>query len=230
MQAIRGNIAIENVHQQPQQNALHLNNAIHNQDVTSIPQDVLVCLVSVGMVLGTYISSFLIDKNGTCHLAVRFFFHFNALFLARAFVLPVIFFAMNKHARRHVKTTFWNEWAPDFIRNYNLNRVVEIGLTNYSSVPYTSTSKCIASTSNLNPTNAVLPGQTLITNESTQTTESIAPKPNTTFDNVTPSYVPIPSTSKCPLGLGTTYIIPHSPDLPGQIPISNRPETTESTE
>ena len=32
--------------------------------------------------------------------------------------------------RRHVKTTFWNEWAPDFIQVYNPNRVVEIELNN----------------------------------------------------------------------------------------------------
>ena len=72
----------------------------------------------------------------------------------------------------------------------------------------------------LNPLNAVLPGQTL-TDESTPTTESIAPEPNsnTAFDIVTPSYVPIPSTSKCVLGQGTSFLIPIGPELPGQIPI-----------
>ena len=98
------------------------------------------------MVLGTYITSFLVDKNRDDHLAVmtlflvekndqnlealRFFFTFNALFFARAFLVPVMFFVMNKHVRRHVKTTFWNEWAPDFIQVYNPNRVVEIELNN----------------------------------------------------------------------------------------------------
>ena len=124
------NGANENLHQQPQHNALQLNNTIHNQDVMSIKQDVLVCLVAVSMVLGTYIGSFLVDNNGEYYIVVRFFFNYNAMFLARAFLIPVIFFVMNKHARRHVKTTFWNEWAPDFIQVYNPNRVVEIELNN----------------------------------------------------------------------------------------------------
>ena len=125
-----GNVANINIHQQPQHNAMQLNNAIHNQDVMSIQQDVLVCLVSVGMVLCSYITSFLIDKNREDQLAVRFFFSFNARFLARAFLVPIVFFVMNKHARRHVKRTFWNEWAPDFIQVYNPIRVVEIELNN----------------------------------------------------------------------------------------------------
>ena len=124
-----GNAAIENL-QQPQHNALQLNNAIHNKDVMSVKQDLLVCLVAVSMVSGTYITWFFIDKNRQDHLATKFFFNFNALFLARAFLVPVVFFVMNKHARRHVKTTFWNEWAPDFIQVYNPNRVVEIELNN----------------------------------------------------------------------------------------------------
>ena len=90
------NIAIENFQQQPQHNALQINNAIHNKDVMSITQDVLVCLVSIGMVLGTYITTLFIDKNREDHLAVRFFFNFNAAFLTRAFLVPVVFFAMNK--------------------------------------------------------------------------------------------------------------------------------------
>ena len=213
------NIAIENFQQQPQHNALQINNAIHNKDVMSITQDVLVCLVSIGMVLGTYITTLFIDKNREDHLAVRFFFNFNAAFLTRAFLVPVVFFAMNKHARRHVKTTFWNEWAPDFIQNYNPNnnRVVKIELSNYPSVPIPPTTKGIAST-----LNAVLPGQTL-TDESTLTTESIAPEPNsnTAFDIVTPSYVPLPCTSKCLIGPGTSFLIPIGPDLPGQIPVND---------
>ena len=80
-QNLGGNIAIENLQQQPQHNVLQVNNAIHNKDVMSITQDVLVCLVLIGMVLGTYIMSFLIDKNCQDHLAVRFFFNFNAAFL-----------------------------------------------------------------------------------------------------------------------------------------------------
>ena len=209
-----GNIVIENLQQQPQHNALQLNNAIHNKDVMSITQDVLVCLVAVGMFLGTYITSLFIEKNRKDHLAVRFFFHFNAHFLARALIVPVVFFAMNKHARRHVKTTFWNEWAPDFIQNYNPNGFIEIELTNHPSVsiPPTST-KGIAGT--LNTLNAVLPGQTL-TDESTPTTESTAPGPNhnTAFDIVTSPYVPLPSTSKCLVGPGTSFLIPIGPDLP----------------
>ena len=54
----------------------------------------------------------------------------NARHNQRAFLMPVLFFVMNKHARRHVKRTFWNEWAPDFIQVYNPNRVVEIELNN----------------------------------------------------------------------------------------------------
>ena len=118
----------QNVHPQPQPNALQLNNAIHNQDVTTTRQNILLVLISVGMILGTYITSFFVEKNNENHLAIRFFFNFNTLFLARALLVPVLLFAMNKHARRHLKTTFWNEWAPDFIQVYNPNRVVEIEL------------------------------------------------------------------------------------------------------
>ena len=119
----------KNLHQQPQQNALQLNNARHNQDLTTWRQNILACLIFVGMILGPYMTLFLVEKNENLE-ALRFFFTFNILFLARAFLMPVLFFVMNKHARRHVKRTFWNEWAPDFIQVYNPNRVDEIELNN----------------------------------------------------------------------------------------------------
>ena len=123
-------IATANVsqHQQPQNQAWQFNNAIHNQDVMTIRQDILVCLIATCIVLGTYITSFFVDKNSKNDIAIKWFRNFNAVFLARALLVPVVFFAMNKHARRHVKTTFWNEWAPDFIQAYNPNRVVDIEL------------------------------------------------------------------------------------------------------
>ena len=120
----------KNLHQQPQQNALQLNNARHNQDLTTWRQNILACLIFVGMILGPYMTLFLVEKNDQNLEALRFFFTFNTLFLARAFLMPVLFFVMNKHARRHVKRTFWNEWAPDFIQVYNPNRVDEIELNN----------------------------------------------------------------------------------------------------
>ena len=127
---VAGIIATVNNNQHTPNNALQLNNAIHNKDVMTIRQDFLVCLVALGMVLGAYLTSFMADTNSAIGLATKWFFVFHASFLARALIFPVIFFAMNKHARGHVKTTFWNEWAPDFIQVYNPNRVVEIELTN----------------------------------------------------------------------------------------------------
>ena len=95
-----------------------------------------------------------------------------------------------------------------------------------SHAPMTSISKQIAGTSILSPISAVLLGQVL-TDESTQTTKSIVPKPYTTSDDVPTSYIPIPSTSKTNLGQGTTFLIPPSADVPGQIPTNSSTETTE---
>ena len=217
----------QNSHQQqPPNHALQLNNDLHNRDVMNIRQYFLVCLIAICMVLGTYLTSFFVDKNSKNDIAIKWFYNFNTVFLARALLVPVVFFAMNKHARRHVKTTFWNEWAPDFIQNYNPNnkRVVKIELSTYPSVPISSTAKCMAVTPNLNPSNAILPGQTL-TDERSQTTKAIAPAPkcNTTFGIVAPSYVPIPSTSRCVLGPGTSFLIPIGPDFP----LNDSTETTE---
>ena len=192
--------------QQPPNHALQLNNDIHNRDVMNIRQDLLIYLIAICMVLGTYLTSFFVDKNSKNDIAITWFFNFNSVFLARALFVPVVFFVMNKYARRHVKATFWNEWAPDFIQNYNPNKVVEIKVANYPSAPIPPAPKYTISTSN-----TVLPGQTL-TDESTQTKESIAPKSNsnTVSDIVTSSYFPLPSTSKCLIGPGTSFLIPRS--------------------
>ena len=56
--------------------------------------------------VGPYMTLFLVEKKNQNLEASRFFFTFNTLFLARAFLMPVLFFVMNKHARRHVKRTF----------------------------------------------------------------------------------------------------------------------------
>ena len=210
---IHGNNIVPNGHQnqQPSNNNFMFNNAIHNKDVLNFKQTILVCIIAVGIVVGSYVSSLLINKTSKFHLGVRFFCNHHIIHLAQVILIPVIFFTFNKHARRHVKMTFWNEWAPEFIQVYNPNRVVGIELSNYSSVPIPSNSKSIASTSI-----AVLPGQTL-TNESTQTTESITPEPNSNiaFDIVTSSYVPLPSTSKGLIGPGTSFLIPIvGPDFP----------------
>ena len=107
-----------------------MNNAIHNQDVMSLKQDFVVSFICAGMVLGSFIASLFIQRNSPENLALKFYFNYNALSIARGLLVPVVFFSMNKQARRHVKTTFWNEWAPDFIQVYNPNRVVEIELNN----------------------------------------------------------------------------------------------------
>ena len=119
-----------NQDQQPQEqnNALLFNNAIHNDDVMNMKQHIIVCAIAVGLFLLTYLSSFLLDKDSNNYLAIRFFIIEQAKFLVRSVLLPIIFFAFNKDARRHVKTTFWNEWAPDFLQTHNPNRVEEIRL------------------------------------------------------------------------------------------------------
>ena len=119
-----------NQDQQPQQqnNALFFNNAIHNDDVVNMKQHIIACAIAVGLFLLTYLSSFLLDKDAKNYLAIRFFIIEEGKFLARSVFLPIVFFAFNKDARRHVKITFWNEWAPDFLQTYNPNRVEEIRL------------------------------------------------------------------------------------------------------
>ena len=124
-----------NQDQQPQQqnNALLFNNAIHNDDVMNM-KHIIACAIAVGLFLLTYLSSFLLDKDSNNYLAIRFFIIEQAKFLARSVLLPIIFFAFNKDARKHVKTTFWNEWAPDFLQTHNPNRVEEIRLRPNPSV------------------------------------------------------------------------------------------------
>ena len=123
-------LQVINQNQQPQQqnNAFLFNNAIHNDDVMSMKLHIIACTIAVALFLLPLLSSFFIDKNSKNHLAIRFFIIEQAKFLARAVLLPIMFFAFNKDARRHVKTTFWNEWAPDFLQAYDPNRVQEIKL------------------------------------------------------------------------------------------------------
>ena len=86
----------QNPHQQQSPNhALQLNNDIHNRDVMNIRQDFLVCLIAICMVLGTYLTSFFVDKNSKNNIAITWFFNFNTVFLARALLVPVVFFGMS---------------------------------------------------------------------------------------------------------------------------------------
>ena len=114
-------------HQQ-QNNPLLFNNAIHNNDVMNMKQHIIACTVAVALFVLPLLSTYFIDKKSKNYLAIRFFIIEQAKFLARSVFLPIIFFAFNKDARRHVKVTFWNEWAPDFLQTHNPNREGEIRL------------------------------------------------------------------------------------------------------
>ena len=94
----------------------------------NMKQHIIACTVAVALFVLPLLSTYFIDKKSKNYLAIRFFIIEQAKFLARSVFLPIIFFAFNKGARRYVKVTFWNEWAPDFLQMYNPNRVEEIRL------------------------------------------------------------------------------------------------------
>ena len=47
--------------------------------------------------------------------------------LSRGIFFPILFFMVNEAARKHVKTYFW-EWAPDFIQQFNPDGVFEVNI------------------------------------------------------------------------------------------------------
>ena len=98
------------------------NNVIHNKDVISSKLfTFIVAILCLG--LSILLSGLYVDQSNPQHQAIRFYIHYtiNTLFLVIG--IPLMLFLINEKAKSHVISFFWNEWAPDFIQKFNLNRV-----------------------------------------------------------------------------------------------------------
>ena len=104
------------------------NNAIHNMDVLSSKLLAIIIIVLLCIGLSIALSGLFIDQSNPEHIALRFFILFTTSSIFRAFICPIMLFITNENARTHVRSLFWNEWAPDFLQSYNPNRVQEIRL------------------------------------------------------------------------------------------------------
>ena len=114
--------------EEAQQNGLGMifNNVIHNKDVISPKLFAFIVVAIICLGLSIVLSGQYVDQLNPQHIAIRFYIHYtiNTLFLV--IVIPIMLFLMNDKAKSHVISLFWNEWAPDFLQNFNPNRVHEI--------------------------------------------------------------------------------------------------------
>ena len=99
------------------------NNVIHNKDVISSKLFTFIVVAILCLGLSILLSGLYVDQSNPQHQAIRFYIHYtiNTLFLVIG--IPLMLFLINEKAKSHVISFFWNEWAPDFIQKFNLNRV-----------------------------------------------------------------------------------------------------------
>ena len=99
------------------------NNVIHNKDVISPKLFAFIVVTISCLGLSIVLSGQYVDRSNPQHIAIRFYIHYtiNTLFLVLG--IPLMLFLINEKAKSHVISFFWNEWAPDFIQKFNLNRV-----------------------------------------------------------------------------------------------------------
>ena len=109
-------------------NGFVFNNAIHNKDVLSSKLLAIILIAMLCLGLSIVLSGLFIDQSNSEHVAIRFYILFTASSIVRAIICPILLFLMNENAKSHVKSLFWNEWAPDFLQSYNPNRVHDIRL------------------------------------------------------------------------------------------------------
>ena len=109
-------------------NGFSFNNAIHNKDVLSSKLLAIILIAMLCLGLSIVLSGLFIDQSNSEHVAIRFYILFTASSIVRAIICPILLFFMNENAKSHVKSLFWNEWAPDFLQSYNPNRVHDIRL------------------------------------------------------------------------------------------------------
>ena len=101
----------------PQQNnnpsSINFNTQYKNKDLLSQNQNIAIfSIISVVSILISLMFFFSKDSPWWTFGFLRFF---NTWILC--FILPVLFLICSQEARNHVKIMFWNEWAPDFVRN-----------------------------------------------------------------------------------------------------------------
>ena len=118
----------QEVQNPPMNNGFAFNNAIHNKDVLSSKLFTIIIFAMLCLGLSIVLSGFFIDQSNPEHIAMRFYILFTVGSILRAIICPILLFVMNEKARSHVKSLFWNEWAPDFLQSFNPNRVHDIRL------------------------------------------------------------------------------------------------------
>ena len=109
-------------------NGFAFNNMNHNMDVLSSKLLAIIVIVMLCIGLSVVLSGLYIDQSNPEHIAMQFYIIFTSSSIFRATVCPILLFFMNEKARSHVKSLFWNEWAPHYFQSYNPNRVHDIRL------------------------------------------------------------------------------------------------------
>ena len=117
----------------PINNGFAFNNMIHNKDVLSSKSLAIIVIVLLCIGLSVVLSGLYIDQSNPEHIAMRFYIIFISSSIFRAIVFPILLFFMNEKARNHVKSLFWNEWAPGFLQSYNPTRVHDIRLNSVTN-------------------------------------------------------------------------------------------------
>ena len=115
-------------HNAPMNNGFAFNNMNHNMDVLSSKLLAIIVIVMLCIGLSVVLSGLYIDQSNPEHIAMQFYIIFTSSSIFRATVCPILLFFMNEKARSHVKSLFWNEWAPHYFQSYNPNRVRDIRL------------------------------------------------------------------------------------------------------
>ena len=93
-------------------NGFAFNNMIHNKDVLSSKSLAIIVIVMLCIGLSVVLSGLYIDQSNPEHIAMQFCIIFTSSSIFRAIVCPILLFFMNENAKNHVKSLFWNEWAP----------------------------------------------------------------------------------------------------------------------